>query len=122
VRRGVTLIELTLVLLVLGLGVALVGPALLREQERSPQFVDVVRGAREVAIARAQSLVLTVDPAGSWQLHTTSDRTAVGRGVVGDPPASGVSLALMPTGACLVRTPASDRWDAARCTTRGGRP
>lgn len=122
-RRGVTLLELVVALTLLGVVAALVVPALATPAGRRGAFDDVLRAARGVAIARAQSLTLDVGRDGAWLLRpgTAGDTTHLGSGALEQEPSVSFQLQLTPLGACLPASalPAEyGGWDAAACAPR----
>ena len=77
VRRGVTLLELLVVLVLMGIAAAVVAPALRPPAEgrigaqRSPATAEtLVAEARRTAIRRGEPLRLRLDPDGAWALVT----------------------------------------------------
>jgi prepilin-type N-terminal cleavage/methylation domain-containing protein len=124
-RRGVTLLELLVALVLLGGLVALVAPAMGAPGPRTSDVMTVVRAARSTAIARAEPLVLTVAVSGEWTLRSLppDDQRAVAEGRVATRPERGVRLQLSPLGACVPLTPLPSSlagWDAASCTPAVG--
>jgi len=126
-RPGVTLVEVVVVLGLLGMMAALVLPPLVPPAPRTATLPDVVRAARAAALARAQTLQLTVTAAGRWHLHPLPplDRDTLARGTLargtlaGAPP---LQLQLTPLGACLASPPVPPLlagWDAAACRPTG---
>ncbi|MEP7380769.1 MAG: prepilin-type N-terminal cleavage/methylation domain-containing protein [Gemmatimonadota bacterium] len=120
-RRGVTLIELLVALVVLGGMVALVAPALTVPTPHDVGLTGVVRSARSAAIARAQPLALTVAASGDWSVRPLppDDALVVAEGRLDRPLARSLRLQLSPLGACVPLTPlpaALVGWDAASCT------
>ncbi len=81
-RRGVTLLELLVVLLLLGVTAALVVPALLpRRPDPQSDAVDrAVTRARRYAIQRAESLRLQVRSDGAWVIQGSRSGTPVDSG------------------------------------------
>jgi prepilin-type N-terminal cleavage/methylation domain-containing protein len=117
-RRGATLLELAVVLVLLGVMAAVVLPPLVTPAPRTATLSDVVRAARAAALARAQTLQLTVTGSGRWHLHALApaDGDTVAAGVLADAPP--LQLQLTPLGACLLTAPvppALAHWDAAAC-------
>lgn len=124
--RGVTLLELLVVLVLLGIAAAVVAPVL-----RVPPRADagdtlqrVVADARALAVRRAESLVLDVAPDGAWTL-ATRDAALVAQGRVEAAATSSIPARLVVTalGACVPdpspnAAPGSAldaAWDPAAC-------
>ena len=111
-------------LFVLGLGAALVIPALAFEPAPVVTLERVVQAGRERAIARAQPLALVVGRDGRWWLRTAStEGLLVDSGRVAKAPLAEIEVHLTPLGACAVAGRPSDElrdWDAARCAPRHG--
>jgi prepilin-type N-terminal cleavage/methylation domain-containing protein len=77
VRRGVTLLELLVVLVVMGIAAAVVAPALVRPVARpagaSGSVESLVADARRTAIRRGQPVRLRLAADGVWALVAASD-------------------------------------------------
>lgn len=109
--RGFTLIEVAVVLLVLGLATAVVGPGIgrgaegLRARAEVAGFSAFLRHAREQAIVRRQTLEVRVDPDDRLLTLTApgtdgvraSRRLAAGLSVQPDPP-SAATVRFLPQG------------------------
>lgn len=121
-RPGVTLVELVVVLGLLGMMAALVLPPLVPPAPRTTTLPDVVRAARAAALARAQTLQLTVTASGRWHLHPLPpmDRDTLAAGTLAG--AAPLQLQITPLGACLASPPVPPLlagWDAAACRPTG---
>ena len=80
-RRGVTLLELLIVLTLMGIAAAVVAPTLMRRFVASePADVALIGGAKRLAVRRAEPLRLTVGDSGVWRLTTVSGAQAVDSG------------------------------------------
>lgn len=123
-RRGATLLELLVVLALVAVVSAIVGPSVVGRPPREVTLNDAVRAARSAAIARSQVLVLHVAADGRFSLRALppADTLAVLEGqlrgdpVMRDTPA--LRLQLSPHGACVPLHPVPAQlqgWDAARC-------
>lgn len=121
-----TLIELAVVLVVLGVVAGLVLPPFTAIERRPPTYLDVVRAARGAALARAQALQLTVAATGEWSVHPLppADGDTVATGTLPatlSPTRAGAApfrLHITPLGACLPMAPVPEAWrdwDAAAC-------
>ena len=115
-RRGVTLLELLVVLLLLGLAVALTLPriAIPRGLDEGDPLVRTVAMGRALALRRAEALRLEVDADGRWRLLARD--SVLQRGSV--PATTPLRLGISPLGVC-VPEPGDDgatpAWDAAAC-------
>ena len=133
-RRGVTLLELLVVLLLLGLAAALVAPVLRLPTERgaaagSDPLARAADAARDLALRRGESLVLAVAPDGRWSV-APAERTAAADGAPlllgrldGGAPARALRVVVSALGTCVPDAPPGDAgawsddavWDAAAC-------
>ena len=119
-RRGVTLLELLVVLLLLGLAVALTLPRL--SVPRGPDDGDpLARTAamgRALALRRAEALRLEVDADGRWRLlarDSVLHRGAITGTIPGVAP---LRLGISPLGVCVPEptdSGAAPAWDAGAC-------
>lgn len=105
-------------LVLLGMMAAVVLPPLAASPPRPPSVDDVVRAARAAALARAETLQLTVSASGRWHLVALapSDDDTVAAGTLAG--AFPFQLQVTPLGACLAAgavPPALAGWDAASC-------
>lgn len=100
-RRGFTLVELLVVLVLMGLAVGLVAPAFRPPEPPSESaLAPLLRAGRSAAIRRGEPTLLTVERDGRWQLR--------GRASAGDPLADGriaaprarFSVLFSPLGTC----------------------
>jgi type II secretory pathway pseudopilin PulG len=127
----VTLLELLVVLVLLGLAAAAVAPAVRGPvTEPADPRERTIAAARALAVRRAEALRLEIDAAGRWRLLA---RDSVLR--TGALPAAGapLRLAISPLGVCVPERDDNDAppatgsaadavWDVAACapTTRAG--
>lgn len=119
-RFGFTLFELIVAMVVMGLVAAFAMPSLETPARDAGALSSVIPRARGAAIARAQTLVLTVTGQGGWTLTPLppDDSVIVLRGQLDTSPTVGFRLRLTPVGACLSSSPLPEElgaWDAARC-------
>jgi prepilin-type N-terminal cleavage/methylation domain-containing protein len=69
---GFTLVEVLVVLVLLGMAAALVGPTLVaRPPDEESGTRRVVRGALELSARRGEAIRLRVDPGGTWRVEGT---------------------------------------------------
>jgi prepilin-type N-terminal cleavage/methylation domain-containing protein len=121
-RRGFTLLELLVVLVLLGLGAAFVLPTLQLPARRSADAGTIER-ARALAIRRGESMRLAVDRSGAWTVRATADTTAAlllsGAGAIEPGVEAPFSIVITALGACLPEGSAfvgAGAWDPTRCT------
>jgi prepilin-type N-terminal cleavage/methylation domain-containing protein len=75
-RRGVTLLELIVVMALLGLVLAIAAPALIAPAEkREPELVAIMSMARRAALLRGEPVTLVVDR-GVWRVDADDARAA----------------------------------------------
>ncbi|HEX7336965.1 MAG TPA: prepilin-type N-terminal cleavage/methylation domain-containing protein, partial [Gemmatimonadales bacterium] len=72
---GVTLIEMVVVLVLIGLTAALAVPALLRPPPRESGLRELVSSAREAAIRRGESVHLRIGASGEWRIEGAASTT-----------------------------------------------
>ena len=97
---GFTLLEILVTLIVLGLAAALVAPAFHADATPDDDLRAVLAGARETAVRRSQTLVLSVDPRGTWKMAAAHDSTTIASGQLGDGTGN-LRIRVTPLGACL---------------------
>lgn len=118
-RAGLTLAEVVVVLVVLGLGTALVLPSFAFPDKRDVTLLDVVRSARASAVARGETLVLRVEATGAWSLSGhRQPNAALASGQLSGRDVRGVEIGFSPLGGCMLRSSAPQAltaWDVARC-------
>ena len=120
ISAGFTLLEIVVTLLLIGLGTALVAPMFRRDRLPDDSFPAVLSAARELAVRRAQRLVLDVDDRGQWRLSTARDTATIGGGLLAQRVAPS-RLSITPLGACFREDGADSRdWDAIACAPIGG--
>jgi prepilin-type N-terminal cleavage/methylation domain-containing protein len=102
-RRGFTLLEVIVVLVVMGLTAALVAPALLPPRQTTASIQTVVRGVQRLALRRGETMLLEISQEGAWAATGTSSAIdgAVASGVLPDPhPRGDLALRVSPLGSC----------------------
>jgi len=130
---GVTLLELLVVLLVIGLVTALAAPALVRPQPADvaeSSATRVIDRARAAAVRRGETLALDVSRDGRWTLLVAhADSLPLDSGTLDTrEPRVPRRLVLSPLGLCLPDATddapgdATAAWDAAACRAAGERP
>src|SRR2546427_4152866 len=67
-RSGLTLIEILVVLILMGLVAVLVAPTLLPRHRDQSAINALLGSAREVAARRGEVVYLHVDPTGQWRM------------------------------------------------------
>jgi prepilin-type N-terminal cleavage/methylation domain-containing protein len=97
---GFTLLEILVTLIVLGVAATLVAPVFRADALPDDDLRAVLAGARETAVRRAQTLVLTVDQRGAWRIAPAHDSTTVASGHLRDGTGD-LRIRVTPLGACL---------------------
>jgi Tfp pilus assembly protein FimT len=121
--KGFTLLEITVILVLLAVAAAVVAPVFRRDPSPNDDLRTLVAGARELAVRRSQSLVLRVDERGAWRLTPAGDTTSLGVGTI-DPASRAIRIRVTQLGACFNEGPAAAvDWDAIACarTSSGSR-
>ena len=125
--RGVTLLELLVVLVLIGLVAALTAPALLREPAPAAGAAGAAATAesrltayaRGAAVRRGETLALDVAPDGRWTLRVAhGDTLPLDAGTLDARPAAPRRLLVTPLGLCLPdddERVADASWDAGAC-------
>jgi prepilin-type N-terminal cleavage/methylation domain-containing protein len=120
ISAGFTLLEIVVTLLLIGLATALVAPMFRRDALPDDAYSAVVSVARELAVRRAQRLILDVDDRGQWRLSAPGDSTTIGAGILSERVVAS-RLSLSPLGACFREDGTGSRdWDAVACAPAGG--
>jgi prepilin-type N-terminal cleavage/methylation domain-containing protein len=114
-RAGLTLIEVVVVLVVLGLAAALVSPAFRSTAEPDEGLRSVLAAARDVAVRRAETLILNVDERGAWRITAVADSTSVASGRFSDGTGQ-LRVRVSPVGACFSEGVGTWSLDAVSCT------
>lgn len=117
-----TLLELLVVLVLLGLAAAFILPVLQRPT-RSADQITILERARSVAVRRGESVRLEFDATGAWTVSATADTTAailLAGVATAATPASRIaqSIVISALGACLPEGNAvvgGSAWDPTRC-------
>jgi len=103
-RAGYTLIELLVVLLLMGLAVALVLPALRPPRRDESQLNSLLGQARAAAAARGERIYLRIAPTGEWRMEGGGSPLEgdVGRGRIESSVTGPVTFILSPLGSCAL--------------------
>ena len=119
-RRGVTLLELLVVLVLLGLSAAVVLPTLRLPGATGPES-PLVR-ARTLAVRRGEALRLEIHRDGAWTVRPATDRGGAlllsGSGAPPSAMAMPESIVISALGTCLPESaaaPGAVPWDPVRC-------
>ncbi len=111
-----TLIEIVVVLVVLGVTLALVAPTVVsRPPSPETALQEVVESARRLALRRAETLTLSLETGGRWVLEGRGDRLETG--VVEGSGTGPLRLHISPLGACTLDAGAGESLlvDPVRC-------
>jgi prepilin-type N-terminal cleavage/methylation domain-containing protein len=102
-RRGFTLLEILVVLILMGIATGLVIPVLLppRGPDVSP-VSDLVRSARQTAARRGETLYVTVSASGQWRFDGAAslEEGPLASGTLDNYRAPGGTLVVSPIGTC----------------------
>ena len=110
-RKGFTLVEMLVVLILLGLAAALVAPALTPARvKQTSELVDLIGAARDAAVRRGALVDLHVERSGAWQIEGGGAGLATGK-VATPLAAAPFTLVVSPLGSCAfdVRSEAAAR-------------
>lgn len=120
-RAGVTLVELLVVLVIVGLATAVVAPAVRGPAEAGVTAEDPLRTAQQLAVQRGESVTLSLLSDGSWVATRSAQPDDTIRHGRSTPTLTG-TLAMLPSGACLPVTLADARgaWDPIGCRWQAG--
>ena len=118
-RAGVTLLELLVVLVLLGLAAGLAAPVLRpRATAADDPTARTIAAARALALRRAESLRLDVGADGRWAIVARGD-SVLQRGAL-PPTGAALRLGISPLGVCVPEAgddgTSATAWDAASCT------
>jgi prepilin-type N-terminal cleavage/methylation domain-containing protein len=102
---GLTLIEILVVLVLLGLVLGLAAPSLLSPRPKTDDTVQqVIETARQAAVQRAESVTLSFEADGRWVVAGggEADSLRLLNGTVDWPYNSALRLRISPLGACML--------------------
>lgn len=115
-RRGLTLIEIIVVLLLLGLGATLVAPVLNRGAFGVRVRATPLDEARRFAARRGQAATLTIARDGRWTVRAEEADSSVQLSAGEDADvALPARLLVTAEGNCLPLVPVARAWDPLRC-------
>ena len=119
-RRGVTLLELIVVLALLGLLLAVAAPAfVIPSEKKESELAGVLATSRRAAILRAEPMTLVVSQNGDWRLDSpaTANASPIATGTLGRS-VGGLRVQISPLGTCLATGASSlPNWNALQCRT-----
>ncbi|MGV3711296.1 MAG: prepilin-type N-terminal cleavage/methylation domain-containing protein [Gemmatimonas sp.] len=138
-RRGVTLVELLVVLVLMAIGSALIVPALrLPDTESaegpvanglmpSPEVDGVIATARKLALDRGEPLRLRMAADGVWGIVSARNGAAIASGRSEAHPSWAPDMTIDATGTCILGERATLRagaraWDGLACRWRSTTP
>jgi hypothetical protein len=99
-RTGITLVELVVVLVVMGLGTALIAPALIfPEPSGAGELARLLSGAVQLAATREQTVELVVEADGRWRIPDPAGDGVLAEGRLQEPSTS-YALRISPLGSC----------------------
>jgi prepilin-type N-terminal cleavage/methylation domain-containing protein len=119
-RRGVTLLELIVVLALLGLVLAIAAPAfIVPSPPRESDLGAAVATARRAAILRAEPVTLAIDAAGAWRVDGDASPSApsIATGTLAQP-IGNVRIRISAVGTCIPEPTDDARladWNALGC-------
>jgi prepilin-type N-terminal cleavage/methylation domain-containing protein len=121
-RRGVTLLELIVVLSLLGLMLAVVAPSfIVPAAHHESDFARALETARRAAILRAEPVTLALDDDGSWRIDgdATPGAPPIATGLLRASDGRGVRVRISPLGTCVLETADNNTvvstWNAVGC-------
>ena len=123
--RGLTLIEVLIVIALLAIAVAIVYPNVVR-REAPPTLSEgqIIEQAKALAVARAESVRLSIRQDGTWEIVSDAapESGAIAFGQLAEAPTAAVELRVTELGACFT-IPIDGRVegrviDAVSCTLR----
>ena len=122
---GFTLIELLVVLIVMGISLVLVVPAII-PPARTPanDLQSIVDATRRAAVRRAESLTLTIGSDGRWLVQHAGDAARLEEGAMPESPGVSLHVRITPLGACFPADEAAvaTALDPASCRILGAEP
>jgi prepilin-type N-terminal cleavage/methylation domain-containing protein len=122
-RCAFTLVEMVVVLVVLGLALAVVGPAMMLPQ-RHPDADRVIELSRAIAIRRAEHVEVAIDSTGRWAVRAPrSADNAIQSGQIASSDARALKIDISPLGLCSMDDQSTRALsiDAFSCSVTSGR-
>ena len=118
-RRGVTLLELIVVIALLGLILAIAAPAfILPRPTRESELTTVLATARRAAILRGEPVTVAFVDGGTWQIDGDATPTGapIATGKLGSPIGS-FRIHVSPMGTCVTEAAGTNaaEWNALEC-------
>jgi prepilin-type N-terminal cleavage/methylation domain-containing protein len=102
-RSGFTLLEILVVLILVGIGFTLAIPAFIRPRLDSEYGVQrVIDSARRMAVRRAETLTVSIEPSGVWAVDNGDRTTEPATGTVESDFSSVVRVRISALGACTL--------------------
>lgn len=124
-RRGLTLIEVLIVIAILAIMVAIVYPNVFPPKPQIvPTEMTVVEQAKALAIARAEPVRVSIERDGTWQItsETARESTPLASGSLSEAPPQALHIRVTELGTCLVLDAGTSvegaAVDAVSCTKR----
>jgi prepilin-type N-terminal cleavage/methylation domain-containing protein len=102
-RRGFTLLEVIIVLLLMAMATALVAPSIGSRQPSSrDELAALLQVARVAAVRRGEVVTVTVAASGQWRLDGDASAAdgPIATGQLGAKPAAALTVAVSPLGGC----------------------
>jgi Tfp pilus assembly protein FimT len=102
-RHGVTLLELIIIVVVLGVMLAVAAPSLMPPaQQRDSQLAAVIATARRAALVRGEPVTVSFDAGGRWRLEVDASPSAtlIARGNL-VPPIGRLRVRISSAGTCV---------------------
>lgn len=102
-QSGFTLLELIVVLVILALAAAIVGPSLVSSRsDATTELPRLVGHARKAAVRRGEAVRLQIDRSGAWQIvaGASPGGEILMSGRLTDAPAGRIALVFSPLGTC----------------------
>ncbi|MEX2282457.1 MAG: prepilin-type N-terminal cleavage/methylation domain-containing protein [Gemmatimonadota bacterium] len=100
---GFTLLEILVVLILIGIGFTLAIPAFIRPRRDAEHGVQhVIDSARRMAVRRAETLTVSIQPSGTWAVDNGDRDTEPATGTVESDFTSVVRVRISALGACTL--------------------
>jgi prepilin-type N-terminal cleavage/methylation domain-containing protein len=101
-RRGFTLLEMLIVVVLLGMAAALAAPAILHSRPERPALTRLLPSARDTAARRGETIYLRISRSGDWWMEGASSAAggAIAAGHVSPFPGLPLTIMISPLGSC----------------------